>query len=1348
MKKKWTLRKANKMAIPVLAGVVALGGFIPSMQYSRSVQAKTAVTAENVLNVLSPEQRRALHELTNTGKGGIHLPSSMNLSSNKEISVIVEFKGHAPNTAVLLEKLKGKKLSINEAKERVKNEHRTFKKDLDSLKVKGKVTAAYQESYNGVALTLSASDVKKLMKSNVVKNVWENKKVELVRPLETEENQGGTYTGEHPHTTMGVDKLHEQGITGEGIKVAVLDTGIDYNHPDLKDAYKGGYDFVDNDEDPMETTYKEWQESKKPQFQGSGSYYTSHGTHVSGIIAGQGENDSSYAMNGVAPDVDLHVYRVLGPYGIGTTDDIIAGIEQAITDKMDIINLSLGNNLNDPLSPLSVAINNAVLSGVTSVLAAGNMGSGMYSVGSPATSPLAITVGSTNTEVSYPNFEGSFDSESSQQPTEIRHYTTGMGMNPRSLKGETYPVVDAGLGLEEDYHNLDVRDKIVLVKTGSLRINEKVSIAKDHGAKAVFVYSPYPGYIADMFPEDVNLIPSFILEGTQAQGFQKILQTEEATFTFKEIKEKVVVKDDTLSYFSSRGPSRVTYDIKPEIIAPGGSILSTVPNYHRGQKSYEYAYDKFSGTSMATPQISGVAALLLQANPKYGPEDLKAALMNTADPIETNHSVYEVGAGRVDALEAVKSTGIVQIMDETTTIRKGEKETIQDITGALSFGTLFEDGTHHREHRSVILKNLSDEKKTFSVDVSFNVDIRGSKDGRKNGVTLSVPDTISIKAKKEAKSSVFLTVPKSAEDGTYEGYVTYTNTKDENETYQVPFAVRKVKQGVDYVQSTNTLSTLRENGYVFKPSLSGEFSLHSHMRNVDLFLVDVTTGKEIGFIGNLDGAYIPENTPIKLYGYFDGNYYPFTNDPDHPLAYEPIVATPGSYKIKFVFTNDNEEETIIEKPVVIDEEMPEIQTDTEGRIIEVNPEHSSVQIRGKVKDLQIEEAKALGIDVNQGNNDVLYKNNNSFPQTLPVQSDGSFEYVRSFPSYLETMPVSLTGKDRAGVNSIQKEFFFIRTGTPYLSTMSEQNEMKSGQSVHFTSSAHHYDAWEKLEFSYIFDKENIEVVNVKLSEQVEDTVLLEKKETEKGLFISLKAKNGEIESIEKLSLLDVEVKVKDEDFYSSYFKLNASGLKITKTDGTTVSSEVISPSIKVWSHYSELKGNINGEAVYLRDGFGKLLTPHIDYPNLGATIKAIDKDGNEYDAKVIDDAQFLIKGLPSKQEKMTFMLDIPGHFTVLKTFTIGREEDYGEQQFLDFSAAIAGDVNKDNVIDIEDALYLEKHWGTSNRNGDINFDGVIDSSDMKFIEKNYLMENPNTPTSKDPSDKKKGRTLEDIIKGL
>ncbi|PNB76949.1 hypothetical protein C1X30_31035, partial [Pseudomonas sp. FW305-BF6] len=105
-----------------------------------------------------------------------------------------------------------------------------------------------------VSMSLPANQIKNLLKSKAVKSVWSNKTFTIDPPkendqLKADEANVGNYT---PYDAL--DRLHAEGFTGKGIKVGILDTGIDYNHPDLKDAFKGGYDFVENDNDPMETT--------------------------------------------------------------------------------------------------------------------------------------------------------------------------------------------------------------------------------------------------------------------------------------------------------------------------------------------------------------------------------------------------------------------------------------------------------------------------------------------------------------------------------------------------------------------------------------------------------------------------------------------------------------------------------------------------------------------------------------------------------------------------------------------------------------------------------------------------------------------------------------------------------------------------------------------------------------------------------------------------------------------------------------------------------------------------------------------------------------------------------------
>jgi hypothetical protein len=223
------------------------------------------------------------------------------------------------------------------------------------------------------------------------------------------------------------------GAVGDGVVVGIIDTGIDYMHPALGGGFGsgakviGGYDFVNNDADPMDDN--------------------GHGTHVAGIVAADGA-----AIKGVAPKAKLYAFKVLGANGGGREDDIIAAIERTvdpnndgnINDRLDIVNMSLGSDDGDPDDAASAAVDNATKLGVTFVIAAGNSGepdhisgkegnyfySGMETIGSPGTSRLAITVGAVDSVQSLAYF-------SSKGPVsrtyEIKPDVVAPGVNIRSL---------------------------------------------------------------------------------------------------------------------------------------------------------------------------------------------------------------------------------------------------------------------------------------------------------------------------------------------------------------------------------------------------------------------------------------------------------------------------------------------------------------------------------------------------------------------------------------------------------------------------------------------------------------------------------------------------------------------------------------------------------------------------------------------------------------------------------------------------------------------------------------------------------------------------------------------------
>jgi serine protease AprX len=180
-------------------------------------------------------------------------------------------------------------------------------------------------------------------------------------------------------------------ITGKGISIAILDTGVDYNHLDIEN-YRGGWDFVNNDNDPMDDN--------------------SHGTHCAGIALGSGRA-SGYQYIGVAPEADLYAVKILNSLGSGNLGDFIDGVEFAIdpnndddySDHVDIISLSLETQ--EPGTPtdiLCTTVDNAVDLGVVVIAAAGNNGPGPKTISSPGAAQKVITVGATSKlDNIYPN---------------------------------------------------------------------------------------------------------------------------------------------------------------------------------------------------------------------------------------------------------------------------------------------------------------------------------------------------------------------------------------------------------------------------------------------------------------------------------------------------------------------------------------------------------------------------------------------------------------------------------------------------------------------------------------------------------------------------------------------------------------------------------------------------------------------------------------------------------------------------------------------------------------------------------------------------------------------------------
>ncbi|MGY4688413.1 S8 family serine peptidase [Salibacterium sp. K-3] len=530
----------------------------------------------------------------------------------------------------------------------LKDLRRRMENSIPGLRIK----AAYEKGFRGFAVTMPEKQQDALQRMNGIQRTDE------AAVYETKIDESVPFIG----ADVVRSELDEQGmkLTGKGIKVGIIDTGIDYHHPDLKSSYKGGYDFVDQDADPLEGKA------------GENGEPTIHGTHVAGIIAADG------FIQGVAPDVEIYMYRALGPGGQGSTEQILAAVEKAIEDDVDVLNLSLGSPINGPDWPTSQALDKAAEKGIVAVTSSGNSGPAMWSVGSPGTSEKAISVGASIPPLKMPKLTLVEEPELSIDLRPVQ------GSPPWEFRRDL-PLVFGGLGLKEDLQA--VKGKAVLIERGGIPLVRKMANARKAGADAVILYNNIAGTFAAATKEK-QPFPVITISKEDGEHLKKAVQENKDNFSPT---LRTILKEETdhMAFFSSRGPVTESWAVKPDIVAPGVDIGSTVPK----------GYLSLNGTSMAAPHIAGAAALLKQARPDWTPEQIKAALMNAAvsltDDTGSTYPPFVQGAGRVDIAKALQTETIVS-------------------PGTLSLGSRSVSGSNPLYEQTIRVENHSKRPRTYT----------------------------------------------------------------------------------------------------------------------------------------------------------------------------------------------------------------------------------------------------------------------------------------------------------------------------------------------------------------------------------------------------------------------------------------------------------------------------------------------------------------------------------------------------------------------------------------------------------------------------------------------------------
>jgi minor extracellular serine protease Vpr len=702
--------------------------------------------------------------------------------STEPVTVMVQLGGET--VAEAQGKQPGKKLTDaqrNKIKSDLASKQDSIKPAIRSLG--GTVLNDFQAAYNGISVQIALNKVADLRKlSNVIG----------VHAIQTHERSNATSV---PYIGTPAVWNGASGFRGENIKIAIIDTGIDYMHGNFRapgtvatpaeyaaanaadtlpanpaffgpsaPRIKGGIDLVGDNYNASGTGA-----ALIPQPDPNPLDCNGHGSHVAGSAGGSGVlfDGSTYGGPydpathtpatgkfrvgpGVAPKADLYAVRVFGC--AGSTDVTVDAIEWAVDNGMDVINMSLGSSFGGANDPSAVASTNAAKAGVIVVASAGNNGPNQYITGSPGTADSIISVAANDSNTGFRGFSLTL----STGPT-----ITAINANDANVaSGTSYGIkvirdnpdtlgVDESLGCNvSDYGTVPPNTMAVVVRGLCARVGKAIR-GQQAGAAAVAMINtdaglpPFEGPIfshPDTGEQFTVTIPFIGVRGVLGPAATADPDLLVAADTGSAIVNNILLPNPNhtgFATFTSGGPRTGDSFLKPQITAPGVSIFST------GNGSGNLAGGN-SGTSMAAPHVAGVAALVDQAHPGWKTEDLHAAIANTGSPSAIGGTApFRISRG---------GTGLVQPVAATRTqvVAFGQKDQF-----ALNFG-FAERKDKLDTSESINIKNNGSSAATFNVTTTA----QGPPNGSPHTVTLG-SSTVRVPGRGTANVAVKLEVPMS-----------------------------------------------------------------------------------------------------------------------------------------------------------------------------------------------------------------------------------------------------------------------------------------------------------------------------------------------------------------------------------------------------------------------------------------------------------------------------------------------------------------------------------------------------------------------------------------------------------
>ena len=643
----------------------------------------------------------------------------------------------------------------------VDSEQRTFRANARKAGLGYTERYSYQSLFNGFSIEVSPSQLGKLSRIDGVKAIWP---VETYAVPKTERSSNPDL-----FTALGMTGAdiaqNSLGYTGAGVRVAIMDTGVDYDHPDLGGCFGDGcrvafgYDLVGDafNADPTSASYNPIAVPDDDPDDCNG-----HGTHVAGITGADG------VLTGVAPGVTFGAYRVFGCEGSTTADIMIEAMELALADDMDVLNMSIGSAFQWPQYPTAQAATRLVNKGVVVVTSTGNSGtSGLYAAGAPGLGAKVIATASfDNSHVALSTFTISPDNTAiGYAPATGAPLPPTSGTSPMARTGTSASTADACNSLPAG----SLTGHIALIRRGTCSFAIKSANAQAAGAIGVVLYNNVAGRFSPTVAGAGIVIPVVAISDTEGVLIDNRLAAGPVDLTWTDqLGTFVNPTGGLISSFSSYGLSP-DLAVKPDIGAPGGLIFSTYP-LESG------AYATISGTSMASPHVAGAAALVLEARPNTNSQAMRGILQASADPkawwgnpaLGFLDNVHRQGAGMVDIDDAILSTTKI----EPSKIATGESEAGPYSTTLHIENNAGSDVTYDLGHTPA----LSTGSSTFTPSFFLG----------NAGVTYGAASVL-VPAGGTATVEVTITPATGPVGGMYGGYLVLT-PQGGGQTYRVPYA--------------------------------------------------------------------------------------------------------------------------------------------------------------------------------------------------------------------------------------------------------------------------------------------------------------------------------------------------------------------------------------------------------------------------------------------------------------------------------------------------------------------------------------------------------------------------------